>query len=205
MDSNNPLTGYDIMLTEMDTGEILIQAGSDNGEKLFRGSRHLTRQSSEEDQSLILKTFKKITETFTPDIPTTGLKAIIDLGRTEFLWKKYEKICLSCGQCVFVCPTCWCFDVKEIVGADETDFGNLDKTARIRRWASCLYKDYHTVSGGHIFMPTVASRLENYYKHKLRGIPEKFGVWGCVGCGRCVSTCPVGIDIRESLKELTGD
>lgn len=204
MDSHKPLNGYDIMITELTEETFLIQGGSLAGEALIRQYSKLSRSSNESDRDLILTTFANIDSVFTPEIPTSGLKAIVDLGHTEFLWKKYEDICLSCGQCVFVCPTCWCFDVKEVVGADESDFGNIDKTARIRRWASCLYQEFHTVSGGHIFMPTVGSRLENYYKHKLRGIPEKFGVWGCVGCGRCVSTCPVGIDIRESLKELTG-
>lgn len=204
MDSFDPLEGFDLMLTPLPTGNYLVESGTGFGKQILRKYDSLMRKAGSEDRSLVLTTFKAIEASFTPHIPTTGIRVVMELSLNESLWKKYGEICLACGSCVFVCPTCWCFDVKEKVAADPTDPGNVDKTVRYRRWTSCLYREFHSVSGGHVFKPHVSSRLENYYNHKMKGVHEQFGVWGCVGCGRCVSACPVGIDVRESLKEITG-
>ncbi|MHA1228538.1 MAG: 4Fe-4S dicluster domain-containing protein [Candidatus Hodarchaeales archaeon] len=205
MGSYDPKKGYDLMLTALKDDEVfLVETGSFKGEKIVRSHSNLFEDISNEDRTEVVDVMNYISKTFTPDVPMTGFRAIMELNWNEELWDKYNEICLSCGQCVFVCPTCWCFDVKEKVAVDPSDPGNIDKTGRIRRWTACLLKDFHTVAGGHVFKPTVASRLEMYYNHKLKGVSEKYGVWGCVGCGRCVSTCPVGIDIRESLNVLRG-
>lgn len=204
MGSHDPKKGYDIMLTELSEDEYLVEAGTFKGQKLIRDHVNLMVDTQQHDKKAIISVMNHIAETFKSDIPMVGFRGIMDLNWHDELWKKYEEICLSCGQCVLVCPTCWCFDVKEEVAADPMDPGNINKTARVRRWTACLFTDFHTVTGGHVFKPTVAHRLEQYYNHKLKGISEKYGVWGCVGCGRCVSTCPVNIDIRESLKSIRG-
>ncbi len=204
MGSQDPKKGYDIMLTELSEGRFLIEAGTFKGERLIRKHNGLMVDTQEHDRKTIIAVMNHIAETFKSEIPMVGFRSIMDLNWHDELWKKYEEICLSCGQCVLVCPTCWCFDVKEELAVDPMDPGNIDKTARIRRWTACLFTDFHTVAGGHVFKPTVAHRLEQYYNHKLKGISEKYGVWGCVGCGRCISTCPVNIDIRESLKSMRG-
>jgi len=204
MDSYNPLEGYDLMLTKLPTDDYIIESHTPWGKEIVRSTDSLLREATKKDRSVMLTTFKAIESTFTQHISTLGLRSVMDFVQTDKLWKKYGDICLSCGSCVFACPTCWCFDVKDKVAIDSDEPGNVDATARFRRWTSCLYREFHSVSGGHVFKPHVSSRIENYYKHKIQGVHEKYGVWGCVGCGRCISACPVGIDVRESLEELTG-
>jgi len=205
MGSHDPKTGFDLMLTELENNDFLVESGSSKGEKMIRSNSPLFGNLTNENKQTFITVMNQINSIFTPDVPMVGSRSLMEYSWQDELWKKYEEICLSCGQCVFVCPTCWCFDVKEKIAADDSDPGNIDKTARVRRWTACLLKDFHTVSGGHVFKPKVADRLEMYYNHKLKGVSEKYGVWGCVGCGRCVSTCPVGIDIRDSLKTLRGE
>lgn len=204
MESYNPKNGYDLMLTELPTGDYLVESGSHEGVEIVMKHYDLSREVTDQDRRVILANFIAIDNTFKTHVPMIGTRSIVELSTKGEIWKKYEETCLSCGQCVFVCPTCWCFDVKEKVAADSSDPGNIDNTLRYRVWGSCLFKEFHTVAGGHVFKPTTASRLENYYKHKIKGIPERFGMWGCIGCGRCYSTCPVGIDIRESISEIAG-
>ncbi|MHA2364256.1 MAG: 4Fe-4S dicluster domain-containing protein [Candidatus Hodarchaeales archaeon] len=202
MNSYSPQSGYDLMITELPTNEYLVEGGTYEGEKLVSDMKKSFRMVGREERKLMVSLFRSIDAAFQPIVPLVGARTIIELSTDGELWKRYQEICLSCGQCVFVCPTCWCFDIRDKIEPDGN--GNLDNTARYRVWASCLYKEFHTVSGGHVFKPTIASRLENFYKHKIKGIPERYGVWGCVGCGRCFSSCPVGIDIRESLTEIAG-
>ncbi len=202
MHSYNPMRGYDIMLTELSEDKYLVESGTLKGINLLDYD-YFTKITGE-DNTLISIAFNDITTTFQEEESVVGIRTFMDLEIPQDLLDKYGETCLSCGQCSFVCPTCWCFNVHEDVGADPTDFGNLDKTARTRNWTSCLYKEFHTVSGQppHTFKKTNSSRIEAYYKHKLRGITEKYGVLGCVGCGRCLQSCPVGISPKETVKTV---
>lgn len=109
------------------------------------------------------------------------------------LWTKLAEICLACGKCSVGCPTCYCFDLK-----DEPD---LNSVARERQWASCFYPEFSKMAGVKILDSTRA-RLYYWYYHKFVRIPDEFSLPGCVRCGRCVRTCPVGIDIGKNIKEL---
>jgi sulfhydrogenase subunit beta (sulfur reductase) len=204
MQSYNPMNGYDIMLTELPENKYLVEIGTLKGIDIVDQTAKYFAELSPQDKIDMKQAFKNIEEKFKSEISTVGLRSLMDLQIPQELLDKYGDICLSCGQCSFVCPTCWCFNIKEDVGADFNDFGNLDNTARTRTWTSCLYKEFHTVSGNppHVFKKTNSSRIEAYYNHKLRGITEKYGVMGCVGCGRCLQSCPVGIDPKETLKTV---
>lgn len=112
------------------------------------------------------------------------------------MWKKLAAECIECGKCTAACPTCYCFDALD----KATDLEEESK--RCRRFSSCFYQDFARVAGGHDFLETKADRLYNFYSHKFARNPHQQKLSGCVGCLRCFKVCPVGIDIREILKEI---
>jgi len=123
-----------------------------------------------------------------------------DLALTEVLegsyeherWAEVAKRCLACGNCTSVCPTCFCStvdDVSSLSGAH---------AERWRRWDSCFTTEHSYIHGGEV-RRSVASRYRQWLMHKFRTWVDQFGTMGCVGCGRCITWCPVGIDLTEEL------
>lgn len=113
------------------------------------------------------------------------------------IWERdLGKRCIECGKCTTVCPTCFCFDIK-----DSPDLkGNSGK--RKRMWSSCFYRDFSEISGDHKFLSNTAERIYFWYYHKFVSIPDQFKIPGCVGCGRCTKVCPAGINIFKVLSKL---
>jgi ferredoxin len=107
-------------------------------------------------------------------------------------WEDVAKRCLSCGNCTLVCPTCFCWDVEDHVNLLGTE------TSRDRIWDSCFNPGYSSQAGGNT-RPTIKSRYRQWLSHKFSTWRQQFGTLGCVGCGRCVTWCPVGIDTREEV------
>ncbi len=119
----------------------------------------------------------------------------------EELWDKLSEKCFSCGSCNLVCPTCFCFNVRDDMKID------LKEAVKKREWDSCMIPEYGLVAGGHNFRPTRANRLKQRYRCKLKTFVDKYGNYACVGCGRCVETCLAKINIYEdinSIKEEVG-
>ncbi len=114
------------------------------------------------------------------------------------LWKKLGKICIECGKCSIVCPTCFCFDMVDC--PDLKDGQGI----RTRYWASCFYDEFSEVADGHKFLSTTAERIYNWYWHKFVRIPDEYSFPGCTGCSRCSMVCPAGIDICQVLSEIKG-
>jgi sulfhydrogenase subunit beta (sulfur reductase) len=115
------------------------------------------------------------------------------------LWMRHGERCLSCRICTYVCPTCRCFDVTDRVV--ETRAG-VTRIERIRVWDACTSTNYRRAAGGHNSRPTKPGRVRNRFFCKFCYYPEDFGPLGCVGCGRCVVSCPVDIDITEMLRDV---
>ncbi|MGD2103551.1 MAG: 4Fe-4S dicluster domain-containing protein [Anaerolineae bacterium] len=115
------------------------------------------------------------------------------------MWRRHGDRCLSCRICTYVCPTCRCFDVTDRVV--ETGPG-VTRVERIRVWDACTSTNYRRVAGGHNPRATKPDRLRNRFFCKFCYYPEDFGPTGCVGCGRCIVSCPVDIDITEVMKDV---
>lgn len=120
--------------------------------------------------------------------------ARLDRLYTLSIWEELGRACLNCGICTFLCPTCYCFDIQdERLGS---------RGRRIRYWDSCMFPLFTQHASGHNPRPTKLHRVRNRFLHKLKYFPDRFGPFSCVGCGRCIRECPVGIDIRRVMEAL---
>ena len=112
------------------------------------------------------------------------------------IWRELGEKCLSCGSCSMVCPTCYCYDV-----ADDVELGSR-AGSRQRSWDSCLFTSHALVGSGENFRGSRASRIKFRFYHKQRGFVAEYGRPSCVGCGRCITACPVNIDVVQVIDRL---
>ncbi len=191
--------GFDIALTEVvnDGGHYFVaEAGTDKGATLLERTGGIAASERErgEAEEVVERTASQITKS----LDTRGLQEILAENQESPHWDDVAKRCLTCGNCTMVCPTCFCAVVE-----DSTDLSG--KTAsRTRRWDSCFTLDFARVSGGN-FRITPKSRYRQWLTHKLSSWVEQFGIFGCVGCGRCITWCPVGIDITAEVSAIKGE
>ncbi|MCF2137110.1 MAG: 4Fe-4S dicluster domain-containing protein [Candidatus Thorarchaeota archaeon] len=123
---------------------------------------------------------------------------IMELSYNSPIWDYFADKCLSCGQCSMVCPTCNCYTVTDVLEVSPDTKGR-----RERYWDSCMFVDYSLVAGGHNFRGARADRLKLWYTHKLKAYANEYGKPACIGCGRCVRTCPVDINVLTVAQALT--
>jgi sulfhydrogenase subunit beta (sulfur reductase) len=128
-------------------------------------------------------------------LDTEGIRDLLFGNLEHPRWEEVASRCLSCTNCTLVCPTCFCASVTEV--ADLTG----DQVDRERHWASCFTLDHGTIHG-HSVRSSTASRYRQWLTHKLAGWIDQFGSSGCTGCGRCITWCPVGIDITEEVAAI---
>jgi ferredoxin len=128
-------------------------------------------------------------------LDTTGIRDLLFDNLDHPRWQDVAERCLACGNCTLVCPTCFCSAVHEVADLDG------DHAARERRWASCFSLDHAQMHGTNA-RPTIASRYRQWLTHKLAGWIDQFGSSGCTGCGRCITWCPVGIDLTEEVAAI---
>jgi ferredoxin len=129
------------------------------------------------------------------EMPPTDLPALIRESRESPHWADVASRCLACANCTMVCPTCFCTTTEDV--SDLTE----DHAERWQRWASCFETDFSYVHGGSV-RQSGASRYRQWFSHKLGTWHDQFGGSGCVGCGRCIAWCPVGIDITAEARRL---
>jgi len=131
------------------------------------------------------------------DAPVETLPETVFSHWKSEVWDKHVERCFSCGTCNLVCPTCYCFDVKDDVNLDVAS-GN-----RKRTWDACMLPGFASVAGGHNFRPDPAGRQRHRVKKKFEYLPMRFGHGSsCTGCGRCGRQCTAGIDIFDMVQDL---
>jgi ferredoxin len=184
--------GYDLVLTESEQ-EFLIQAGSTAGEEILESLSLSPAPISriEEDEARIADCASSQTRKITQSSLPQGLYDAHDHQR----WDEIAGRCLACTNCTMVCPTCFCHAVEE------TPDLNQQTTEHVRVWDSCFTPDHGYIHGKN-FRPTIKDRYRMWLTHKMGSWIDQFGSSGCVGCGRCITWCPVGIDITEELQVL---
>jgi ferredoxin len=128
-------------------------------------------------------------------LDTTGIRDLLYGNLEHPRWAEVADRCLACGNCTLVCPTCFCHAVEDV-----PDLAG-DSATLERRWASCFTLDHGRMHGGDA-RPTTASRYRQWLTHKLAGWIDQFGTSGCTGCGRCITWCPVGIDLTAEVAAI---
>lgn len=188
------LTGYDIVLTEVvSDGEhyLLARAGTEEGKEMLEmlGFAEATKEEIEKADKVSSDAIKK----FKKEVDLEGIVELLQSNYESPLWDKVSEKCLTCANCTMVCPTCFCNTIEDV-----TDLSGQN-AKRVRRWDSCFTLEFSYIHGGSLRYSTM-SRYRQWMVHKLSTWKNQFGMLGCVGCGRCITWCPVGIDIVENVK-----
>ncbi len=189
-------SGFDLALTEISNGEkhyFLVDTGSQRGEELVN---ELGLSSASDDEiKLADEAIERTIANMKTSLDTAGLKEKIWANFDNPYWEEIAQRCLNCGNCTLVCPTCFCADIE-----DTSDISG-EKASRIRKWDVCYTLSFTYVHGGSI-RTSCTARYRQWLTHKLSTWVDQFGMFGCVGCGRCITWCPVGINITDEAKQL---
>lgn len=187
---------FDLALTEIvhdGAHRFLVEAGTDLGARVLAELPH--RPASSADIEAARAIVERTAQSMGREMPNTDIPALLRRNLEHSRWDNVAERCLTCGNCTMVCPTCFCASVE-----DETDLSGTTAT-RTRRWDSCFTMDFSYIHGGSVRSSSRA-RYRQWMTHKLATWVDQFGTSGCVGCGRCISWCPVGIDITEEVRAI---
>lgn len=187
--------GFDLALTEL-RGGFLVQSGSPKGAALLE--QLPVRQPTPAELELGDLKLRLAVTSMQKALETEGLAETLSKAIEHPHWDDVDKRCLGCGNCTQVCPTCFCSTV-----VDATDLSN-EVTTRTRLWESCHTHQFSYTTSGPV-RGTIRARYRHWLRHKLSTWHEQFGTNGCVGCGRCITWCPAGIDITAEAAAVCGD
>jgi sulfhydrogenase subunit beta (sulfur reductase) len=188
--------GHDIALTEILNPErhyFLVDVGSAAGAAVLREVplRPAAPEDTERADAIVAGTAASMGRT----LDTNGIHDLL-LGQPEHpRWEIVAKRCLSCTNCTMACPTCFCSTTEEVPDL------NAETVEKWRRWDSCFNLEFtqlHTVN----VRKSPVSRYRQWLTHKLASWHDQFGMSGCIGCGRCITWCPVGIDLTEEVAAI---
>jgi sulfhydrogenase subunit beta (sulfur reductase) len=190
-------SGFDLALTEViEDGRhyFVCESGSEAGQELLEALPTSAAETSEREAGE--RVVERTAASMGRELETEGLKELLDRNLEHPRWDEVSERCLTCGNCTQVCPTCFCTDVEDVAALDGM------RSERRRRWDSCFTLGFTYVHGGSV-RSSARSRYRQWMTHKLSTWLDQFDESsGCVGCGRCISWCPVAIDITEEAAAI---
>ena len=185
--------GADIMIFDDESGNLVAEVVTDNGNKLINDFTSLfvkdgtINSGSNNDTTFNQNNVSVVEEKFQTD----KVKQWLDSNFENSFWEEFSRQCIGCGACTFLCPTCHCFDI--------VDEGTLNKGARLKNWDACQMKTFTMHTSGHNPRSSQDQRWRQRIMHKFKYYVDKFDDILCVGCGRCSRHCPVDMNISECL------
>ncbi len=187
--------GADLTVTELLNGmhRFVVEIGSERGAGVL--ARLAAAAAPPDDAAAAAAVVDHATRSMGRRLDTTGIQQLLSTNYEHSRWDEVATRCLLCANCTLVCPTCFCStltDVTDLTGAH---------AERWRRWDSCFNLDFSYIHGGSV-RATPRARYRQWLTHKLATWIDQFGTSGCVGCGRCITWCPVGIDLTEEVAAL---
>ncbi|MGE3539846.1 MAG: 4Fe-4S dicluster domain-containing protein [Candidatus Tectimicrobiota bacterium] len=188
--------GFDLALTEMMEAEqhyFVVEVGSERGEMVLQQIPH--QPAGEQHLLAVERLVARTAAQMGRHLDTTGIKALLYQNLEHPRWDEVASRCLACGNCTMVCPTCFCTTVSDVTDLSGTH------AERWRTWDSCFSLDFSYLHGGSVRTSTKA-RYRHWLTHKLATWLDQFGTSGCVGCGRCITWCPVAIDLTAEVSAI---
>jgi len=184
--------GIDLLLQDIND-KYLIETVTEKGEKLLEKFPWL--KDAEKDDIEKAKKLSEVAENAVRSkVSIKGVSDKLDGMFDDPVWDQIHRKCVGCGVCTYLCPTCYCFDILD----EETEEGK-----RVRIWDSCQFPCFTLQGSGHNPRPTGKERMRQRVMHKFNYSVKNFGENFCVGCGRCVRECPVNLDIRKTVEEIS--
>lgn len=197
MDAGPKVTrGFDLALTEVledSRHYFVVEVGSAPGAELLGGVPH--EDAGPEARGAADRIVADTAAHMGRTLDTTDIGQLLQRDCDHARWQEVAGRCLTCGNCTMVCPTCFCTTVEDV-----TDLTG-EHAERWRKWDSCFTLEFSYIHGGSI-RATPKARYRQWMTHKLATWISQFGTSGCVGCGRCITWCPVGIDITEEARAI---
>jgi ferredoxin len=188
--------GFDLALTELlDAGghRFVVETGSEAGaHALARVDRE---ETSDADRAAAEDVVARTASQMGRALDTGGIKELLYRNAENPRWDEVAGRCLGCANCTLVCPTCFCSTVEDAVDVSG------ETAERVQRWDSCFTVDHSHLHGGSVRSST-RSRYRQWLTHKFASWIDQFGTSGCVGCGRCITWCPVGIDVTAEVAAI---
>ena len=187
--------GYDLALTEITNG-FEIEIGSEAGAVVLQRLAH--RPITNAESAIACNERNQAVAQISKHMSTEGIRDLLLKNLEHPRWDQMAESCLSCANCTMVCPTCFCSSVTEVADLQG------DHVERQRTWDSCFNLDFSYIAGG-IVRNDRRSRYRQWLTHKLASWHDQFDSSGCVGCGRCITWCPVGIDLTEEVAAIRNE
>ncbi|WP_448594187.1 4Fe-4S dicluster domain-containing protein [Thermoflexus hugenholtzii] len=184
--------GADLVLTEL-AEAFIVEIGTERGAAIMADIPRAP--ATEADRAAVEAQLAATSRAMGRQMDTTDLPALLYRNLEHPRWEEVAQRCLTCGNCTMVCPTCFCFTVEDVSDLTGT------RAERVRRWDSCFTTEF-TYTAGRPIRQSAKARYRQWLTHKLASWWEQFGTSGCVGCGRCITWCPVGIDLTEEVAAI---